>query len=488
MQDSDISTHIGDWTDEDLECEEEYLKNNPALVNMTSKQSAPSGNRLIIDWLSFTTKRHAVKDLFPLLGIDPRLFETVNGSKGFRFRQYFGGISIHHQAYQIENVVEGEWVWLEMSGQGCRTFETHGNGDFEKFFALARGDPENIHITRCDIAFDDTTGVFNMDTLNEETRLQNYTSRIQAWESRYTYKGNTVYFGSRFSNILIRIYDKARERGYDEKDNLHWIRCELQLKDENALGFARRIKDEKLSNIFLGVLKNYLIYRTPVETDSNKRRWPVREWWDTFLDDAVRVSLWEKPGVDYNLSKCEHYVLTQPVHSIKTLIKVHGVEKFVEMLESIPPSKNPKYRMLLKEANELAKFGSDKKKVQHIIDRVGEDELAFLVDVKRNLQELQGRLGQAPKYSDPQISRFINEVSSFARRASGLSSPDGYAELSSEGQIDNVHQFEERYRHLHEDYLEKKRKREEEWREAQARTYLRNQGLNVKKKGDDDSS
>ena len=344
----------------------------------------PRENRLLIDWLSFTTRKHTVVDLVDLLGLRNCPFETVSGSKGFRWRQYFNGISIHFNEAEFQSM-SGEFIWLEMSGQGCRTFESYGNGNYEMLFKLVRADCENIHITRLDIAFDDMSGVFDIDKICDDVRQEHFVSRTSRYQSIYSNAGNAVYFGSKQSNVFIRIYDKASERGYD-KSKLHWVRCELQLKDINARGFVVKLAEQDLNTLYLGVLKNYLSFRVPTN-DSNKRRWPVQEWWDKFLDNAVAVSVWSKPGVDYNLSACERYVLTQPVGSIKTLIAIYGKEAFLEMIKKAPPSKNPKYKRLIAEAKMKTKLDSGYATLDKWIELVDDEELQVLADIQASYKE-----------------------------------------------------------------------------------------------------
>jgi len=342
-------------------------------------------NRIIYDWLSFTTKIHSVSDLVDLLELRNCPFETVNGSKGFRYREYFNGISIHFNEQQLSQA--GDFIWLEMSGQGCRTFETYGSGDFEGLFALARADPVNIHITRLDVAFDEFTELFDINKICEYTKNEYFTSRIKNYKAIFSNGGNSVEFGSRMSNVLIRIYDKAAERGYDNS-KFHWIRCELQLKDCNALGFANKAEAIGIQETYLGVLKNYLLFREP-STDSNKRRWPICDWWYKFLDDAVRVSVWSKPGVDYNLTRCERYVLTQPVGSIKTLIEIHGEEGFLDMIKNAPAPKNPKYKSLIKQAIESTKLMSDLSTLNKMIELTSDSEIEFLCEIQENFRDLK---------------------------------------------------------------------------------------------------
>lgn len=355
--------------------------------NSDNLPNFPKENRILYDWLSLTTKKYSVVDLIELLGLRECPFETVNGSKGFMYRQYFSGISIHFNPADWK--IGKDFIWLEMSGQGCRSFETYGTGDYDKLFSLARDDPENVHITRLDIAFDDVTDVFSIECVCDKTRLEHFVSRQKTYQAIYSNKGNSVVFGSRQSNILIRIYDKAAERGYDN-EKLHWIRCELQLRDENAMGFVGKQKEKTLQELYTGILKNYLSFREPTN-DSNKRRWPESEWWTRFLDDAAPLSVWCKPGVEYNLTACERYVITQPIGSIKTLIEIHGKEAFLDMVKNAPPSKNPKYKRLIAEAEAATKVESRYSTLKKWVELAEPNEMEVLAEIQDGYREIHIR-------------------------------------------------------------------------------------------------
>ena len=314
----------------------------------------PRENRLIYDWVSFSTRVHKPDEIMDLIGMRDCPWEILTSGNGYTHRHYFGGVSISFVDGDMSHV--GGFYLLDMSGQGCRTFETYGNGNYNNLFKLVQreqGKPkamQDVRLTRLDVAFDDMTGIFDIDLICDKTRLQEFVSRIQRYESIYGSKGNSVNFGSKGSNVFIRIYDKARERGFT--DGRHWVRCELQLRKENACGFVNKLPGNTLSGLYTGVLKNYLSFREVNEYDSNKRRWKESPWWTSFLDNAKAISVAEKPGVIYNLSACEKYVLTQPVGSIKTLIKIYGSEAFIDMINSAPAPKNPKYKRLIAEAYE----------------------------------------------------------------------------------------------------------------------------------------
>lgn len=359
----------------------------------------PSGNRFLYDWVSLTSKIHSVVEMIDLLGLSGLPFETLTGSHGFRWRQYFSGISIHFNEDDLHKDgdpdvssggINAGWIWVEMSGQGCRAFETYGHGDFDKLFNLVLDNPGNVRLTRLDVAHDDMSGVLDINTICDYTRLKNFVSRSRTYESIYGSKGNSVTFGSKCSNVLIRIYDKARERGFTVDEVPHWVRCEIMLKDENAMGFISLVQTRSINELYCGTLKNYLSFREPSETDTNKRRWEECEWWTRFINDTAAVSLLDKPGVDYNLSKCEKYVLTQPVGSIKTLIKIHGIVQFLAMLESVPPPKNPKYQRLINECLRMDNQDSVIKAIERdLADQEFYDEIYESMNEVRRLHEVR---------------------------------------------------------------------------------------------------
>ncbi len=365
-----------------------------SVISTENELEFPKENRLIYDWVSLTTKVHKPEEIMQLIGMSDVPWEILNGGNGYQWRHYFMGISISFSE-DMTNV--GGFYLLEMSGQGCRTFETYGNGNYNALFALVRSHQDkewkqrDVRLTRLDVAFDDMTCVFDMDKICDAVRLENIVARSNTYDARYSTDGKSVNVGSRGSNTFIRIYDKAMERGYT--DGRHWVRCELQLRVQNAGMFARQLEDHSLQDLYRGVLKNYLSFRIPNEFDSNKRRWEEEPWWTAFLDDAVPVSVYEKPGVIYNLSACEKYVATQPVGSIKTLIEIYGVDGFIRFIAECPPPKNPKYRRLIAEA---ATDERQKAQIRRDIETAGEwhdltdpEELEMIYEIHDGYREVR---------------------------------------------------------------------------------------------------
>ena len=69
--------------------------------------------------------------------------------------------------------------------------------------------------------------------------------------------GTSCQIGSPKSKVLVRIYDKAAERGL--ADGRHWVRVELQLRDKRAEEFLKI--PMCIGKAFAGVLLNYLLFQ-----------------------------------------------------------------------------------------------------------------------------------------------------------------------------------------------------------------------------------
>ena len=154
-------------------------------------------------------------------------------------------------------------------------------------------------------------------------------------------KGTTVQIGSPKSRVLIRIYDKAAERG---KKDMHWIRCEMQLRDSRAIEFSGL--ELPIGQAFTGVLLNYLRYVEPGD-DTNKWRWPMKDYWVNLVQDAERISIYQSPGMEYNEEQCRNYVVNQAGNAIDACIRMYGIEEFQSMIDHRQTVSNPKYDWLV---------------------------------------------------------------------------------------------------------------------------------------------
>ncbi len=234
-------------------------------------------------------------------------------------------------------------VWVEMSGQGCRAFESISQLGWPGLFSFIS--ESGLKITRLDVAFDDHTGILHMRDIIEDTQDGNFVSRSDYWETVLSSKGSTVQIGSPQSKVLVRIYDKARERHCEE--GTHWNRVELQLRDDRAIQFTRL--QLPIGEAFSGVLLNYLRYVIPDGEDSNRWRWPMRPYWLDMLEVLTPISIYTAPGLEYNVDRCREYVVNQAGNAIDCLIKIYGLNEFRTMIDNRSTSTNPKYENLVQQ-------------------------------------------------------------------------------------------------------------------------------------------
>jgi phage replication initiation protein len=267
-------------------------------------------------------------------------FKGTHGVRGYANKLQYEGITIHYG--------DRDEVWCEMSGQGCRTFETYGSGDWQGVLETIRDDPDGAyHLTRLDVAYDDRAGLLDLGHIYRETKTENYVSNIEDWESIETKrKGRSIYLGSKKSDMFVRIYDKAKERGREAEG--HWVRFEIQMRDKKAGAFLDFLLLRTIGETFAGVVGHYIRYVTPKESDSHRYRWPTADWWRDFIGDAERISLYRAPGTEYNLSKANVYVYGQAGAAAGALLEIEGEDAFLEILRSrYLGSTNPKYRTLV---------------------------------------------------------------------------------------------------------------------------------------------
>ena len=246
-------------------------------------------------------------------------------------------------------------ICLEMSGTGCRAFESHGFGDWLKLLTdITQGQFGKVSITRLDLAYDDHTGILDIYRIESDARDRNLVCKARKVRSTWSddwdedIQGLTVEIGSRKSDVLVRIYDKAAERGFDHSK--HWIRVELQLRKARALAAVMQILNfDSVGKVASGILRNYCTFRSP-SSDSNRCRWPLTPYWDRLLLDMERIRIVLTPGEEYNFSKTEEHMLIQYGQAFITYYRIHGeIQSFlIDALKRFPVLK-PKYESAILE-------------------------------------------------------------------------------------------------------------------------------------------
>ena len=347
------------------------------------KEAVSTENLFLIDWLTVTCYGCTVDDVLDLIGMHDAGIPWEIKEKflnGYPMRCYFNGISILYGAEQEKyykdptKARKDMGVCLQMSGQGCRCFESYGHGDWfrllSEFFTIRdKGVKEkkdgrkfSYNITRLDLAFDDHTGILDIYRIRDDVEHRNYTSKSKF--AQYTWsddqnddiQGLSVTVGSNSSDIKIRIYDKAAERGFKDR---HWIRVELQLRDDRSTAAASElIASMHIGNTVRGILANYLNFRE-VGTDSNKSRWEIASYWKDLLDGMTAIALWSNPGVEYNIAVSEHYLKKQWGQLMVVLDELHDDPFYLlDRVKQLYPVDQlaPKYKQLIAQFRPFKKW------------------------------------------------------------------------------------------------------------------------------------
>ena len=150
--------------------------------------------------------------------------------------------------------------------------------------------------SRLDIAADDFEGYLDMSVIRTKVLNRELVSRAKkAHEDRDLIggSGNTIYFGRRGSRSMMRIYDKSAEQADLHKGvYTHWVRAELEYRQERAEAAARLIafRRDGWHELARGWFMAFLDFKVPGD-DSNKSRWETCSWWAAFLNDAVKIRL-----------------------------------------------------------------------------------------------------------------------------------------------------------------------------------------------------
>ena len=306
-------------------------------------------NLILFDWLTFTSHSDSPETVMQLLGLKDVPWQKMEkGRNGYKCRYFFENISILYDG------AENMGVCVDMSGTGCRAFETYSTINWKELMDLLFYNADDYNVTRLDMAFDDHTGILDIEQLRDDTDDHMYVSRSRNWKVEYGSAGTTIYHGSPKSNMYIRIYDKAAER---QLENCHWIRVEMQMRDEIATGFISGLQRNPVGIHFRGVLHNYLRYVRDPGIDCNMSRWPMTDYWVELLEGVQQIRCWSDPGVEYNEFTLAHFVIEQVGNALDCYLRIFGLDDLLRELGNRAVKMSPKYQRLLAKHNNLTERG-----------------------------------------------------------------------------------------------------------------------------------
>ena len=334
-------------------------------------------NVFLIDWLTVVFHGRHVDEIQDILGLTGVHWESKTSFiNGYPMDTFFSNIHIRWGAddvrfykdsidqsgkfHSAESKARSDMgICLDMSGQGCRSFEEFSGLSWfdllDRIFKLGG----RVNVTRLDLAYDDHSGLLNIWRMRRDVEDRNYISKskksliIWSDDQENDIQGLTLQIGSKSSPVLIRIYDKAAERGWGKER--HWIRVELQLREDRAQEALKLLWErESVGIVASGIIRNYCCFVTPT-VDTNRSRWPIAEYWQRVLEGMEKLRVWIAPGEPYNFSKSENHVVFQYGQFIQAYYLIHGeISSLLDRARSAHPELHPKYRSAV-EAERLRK-------------------------------------------------------------------------------------------------------------------------------------
>jgi phage replication initiation protein len=280
----------------------------------------------LLDWLSYTYPvARSVESV--LEELEGNFVPLVRGMYGYNTAYIRGGVMV---------LCDGKpdmGVHVQISGQGCRELELLGVEwvGFLRVLLKAGCKPRRV-----DLAIDERTGLLDLEVVRQAATGGNVVTKLKKGHDGVQFAihggqttGHTVVFGSRGGESFVRVYDKGLEQGTPG----HWMRAELELRNDRAVAVAREIvRSGSLEATAAAVLLATLDFKEP-GTDSNARRWRTAEWWSGLLEAAkVKVRL-RVPRKEETLAAKEEWLRKCVARTLGLVLMAHrGDPRFLEKL------------------------------------------------------------------------------------------------------------------------------------------------------------
>ncbi len=340
--------------------------------------SLPNGLTVSVDWLSFTVMSTGnLVDVLDMFGYVMEDFTRMpKGARGYKTMYRLNGFPVSVLCDGTPNMgihidISGTAIseFLRSYSESLKVATPFREGydiDFDSTFLISLLEliRDNGHVTRLDIAIDDLGG--NYFTINDICRLYENTQIVSKFrnmrsvvESEVSGKktGHTLYFGSRTSDIFLRIYDKQLEQNKklsasDVHIDTPWVRWELELKNDRAVSVAKMlISGIPLGTVAVGVLSHYM--RIIELDDSNRSRCSINEVWSSFIDGLSPLKL-TVMKYDKTLDDKRKWVKRQVMPTLAAILLADGgsIEFIENNLENAVDRMSPSlYRMAMSAIN-----------------------------------------------------------------------------------------------------------------------------------------
>lgn len=206
-----------------------------------------------IDWLNYTNTQNGNSDPTETPYEFENTWEIASSGRGY------------NAALSNEQGIRVSWhtdredmgIHVQYSGQTLRNCAA---------LLVTSGDIASFHhgkkhrCSRIDLAIDTKNEGMSIRTLANFTRKNLSTMPIKAFSHiKSSDGGETLYLGSRASELFMRIYNKAAEQGNKPENPADWIRIELECKGSRAAQIGvivAKETDTEVVKLTRGLVKN----------------------------------------------------------------------------------------------------------------------------------------------------------------------------------------------------------------------------------------
>lgn len=297
----------------------------------------PRSNRCLIDAFSCTLHGTTPYDVIHrILGLDPNNWKYMDyGRYNYRSSAKYGAITLLYNGR-----FQSMGICLELTGQGCAELVQLTKNESIFFTIISSKVPEQINLTRIDIAADDFNSILDIDLIAYKTQKGEIRTRMMKKseiKGLADTDGHTVYIGSESSNSRVRIYDKQAQL----RTTYPWVRVEMVLRKDNAKRYQELVLEtierdsskcnEKMAMIGMSVLADRLCF---VDQDNdNISRCTVSPWWEKFLDGVCPLHLSSMSKVIPSIAQAAKWVTDQVSPTLTLLLCLLGPEWLQSVLK-----------------------------------------------------------------------------------------------------------------------------------------------------------
>ena len=282
---------------------------NPPYSNrgVVIKQSEENPLVSMVDYVRVSFKTHDID----------YILENVMHLKKDYMQELESGFYGYIGTFQLDNIKvfysalgDNRGILVEMSGKGCRQFESFLNWRKQTWFDFFADCLEHKGtFTRFDLAIDDYKTYFDIPMILEKVRNGEAVSKFRKSDYNGSYAiddgeagGTTIYFGSKKSEVYLCFYQKNYEQAEKYNQSLEdypdWNRYELRLKNDRAnIAVKELIERQDLLKVAKEIINNYL--RFVEKRDTNRNTWKTCAFWEKFIGDVSKLSLYMEPKRDF---------------------------------------------------------------------------------------------------------------------------------------------------------------------------------------------